>query len=184
MEIQVWYNNQYFNRIRQKIGPDGFLCVVIDACHSGNASRDEDDDDNQIIRGVNIGFSENGRTFAPKINNNGCFKIESRHDYGDILILEACRAYQNNYEINVDGKYYGSLSYYMCKVLNNKPITKNIDWVLEIKSLMQADPRLQNQNMVYEKSFWYGNNQQRISNQIFFRMQRSHGKIAYKNLWH
>ena len=48
--------NQYFNRIRQKIGPDGFLCVVIDACHSGNASRDENDDDNQIIRGVNIGF--------------------------------------------------------------------------------------------------------------------------------
>lgn len=145
--------NQYFNRIRLKIGSDGFLCVVIDACHSGNASRDEDDDDNQIIRGVNIGFSENGRTFAPKINSNGCFKIESRHDYGDILILEACRAYQNNYEIEVDGKYYGSLSYYMCKVLNNKPITKNIDWVLEIKSLMQADPRLQNQNMVYEKSF-------------------------------
>ena len=31
---------KYFTEIRRKIGEDGLLCVLIDACHSGNSCSD------------------------------------------------------------------------------------------------------------------------------------------------
>ena len=142
----------YFNRIRDNVGSQGFLCVVIDACHSGNSSRD-DDDDEKTVRGVSDGFSSSGKSFAPVINRSGSFKIESRQNAGDILIFEACRSYQNNYEIQVDGNHFGPLSYYVAKTLDNYQISKKLDWIFRIKSLMDGDRQILNQNMVYEKSF-------------------------------
>lgn len=41
--------NVYLNAIRNKIGAKGKLLVVIDACHSGDGTRGDDDD---IVRGV------------------------------------------------------------------------------------------------------------------------------------
>ena len=41
--------NVYLNAIRNKIGAKGKLLVVIDACHSGDGTRGEDD---EIVRGV------------------------------------------------------------------------------------------------------------------------------------
>ena len=143
---------RYFNRIRDNIGSQGFLCVVIDACHSGNSSRDENDDE-KTIRGVNDGFSISGKSFVPVINRSGSFKIESRQNAGDIIIFEACRSYQNNYEILVDGNHFGPLSYYVAKTLDSYKISKTMDWVYRIKSHMDGDRQIINQNMVYEKSF-------------------------------
>ena len=102
---------KYFTEIRRKIGAGGFLCVVIDACHSGNSSRD-DDDDEKILRGTKTGFSMSGKNFSPRIDKNSNFIIAKENGLSDILILEACRSYQNNFEINVNGKHYGPLSYY------------------------------------------------------------------------
>ena len=41
--------NVYLNAIRHKIGEKGKLLVVIDACHSGDGTRG---DDNEVVRGV------------------------------------------------------------------------------------------------------------------------------------
>ena len=41
--------NVYLNAIRNKIGTKGKLLVVIDACHSGDGTRGDDD---EIVRGV------------------------------------------------------------------------------------------------------------------------------------
>ena len=51
--------NGYFNQIRKKVGAKGFLCVVIDACHSGNTYKgDEIEDGEEIyISGTRDGFS-------------------------------------------------------------------------------------------------------------------------------
>ena len=35
--------NSYFKELRSKVGKKGLVCVVIDACHAGGASRGEDD---------------------------------------------------------------------------------------------------------------------------------------------
>lgn len=144
----------YFQKIRQAIGPKGFLCVVIDACHAGGSQRgDEDEDDEEVfIRGIKDGFSPNGKKYQPRVNTNGHFVIKSSSGQGDILILEACRSYQSNYEIKQDGQYYGPLSYYVNKALSSQTLAPNLKWVNEVERLMKKDPRLTRQNMVYETS--------------------------------
>lgn len=143
----------YFQRIRQAIGTTGFLCVVIDACHAGGSQRGEDfDEDEPICRGTKDAFSPNGKTYHPRVNTNGHFTIPSGDKLGNIVILEACRSYQSNYEIKQDGKYYGPLSYYINKALSTHNLTPNMKWVQEVKRLMDSDRRLTKQNMVYETS--------------------------------
>ena len=142
----------FFNQIREKIGENDLLCVVIDACHSGTSSRDEIEE-NDVLRGTSLGFSENGKIFSPRINRQGNFKIEKKSGFGDIVILEACRAYQYSKEIVKNGKNYGALSYYVNKVLENQKFTKSLDWVLQVDEQMKNDGALTDQNMVYETSF-------------------------------
>ncbi len=144
----------YFQRLRKKVGSSGFVCVVIDACHSGGASRGEDDteedDDEMYVRGTKRGFSPRGREFRPRINSKGHFLIPQEAGLADIVVLEACRSYQSNYEIKQSGKYYGPLSYYLSRVLSKRPLSRGMAFVLETKKLMDADRRLTRQNMVYE----------------------------------
>ena len=142
----------YFTAIRQKIGEKGLLCVVIDACYSGTGSRDEVDDEG-IARGTRLGFSEDGKLFAPRIDRQSNYKIDKIADAADIIVLEACRAYQINHEVIKNGRYFGALSYYITQVLNSHRITKNTDWILQVSNLMSNDPALISQNMVYEISF-------------------------------
>ncbi len=146
--------SKYFDQIRTKIGAKGFLCVVIDACHSGGSSRGEEseEDEEQIIRGTRDGFSSNGRAYRPRINTNGHFVINSNISQGDIIILEACRSYQSNCEVKQNGQYYGPLSYYINSVLKSTPLSKSLTWVQEVKRKMDSDRRLTRQNMVYETS--------------------------------
>ena len=143
----------YFQRIRQAIGTTGFLCVVIDACHAGGSQRGDDfEDDEPICRGTKQAFSPNGKEYRPRINTNGHFVIQTDGKSGNIIILEACRSYQSNYEIKQDGKYYGPLSYYVNKDLSTYSLAPNLKWVQEVKRLMDGDRRLTKQNMVYETS--------------------------------
>lgn len=144
----------YFQRLRSKVGRKGFVCVVIDACHAGGVSRGEDDmdEDEMFVRGTKRGFSPRGKDYHPTISAKGNFVIPKQAGYADIVVLEACRSYQSNYEIRQAGTYYGPLSYYVSRVLSRRPLARGKDWVLEVKQLMDADRRLMRQNMVYETS--------------------------------
>ena len=144
----------YFTRIRTAIGAKGFLCVVIDACHAGGSSRGEEDDEDvePICRGTKTGFSSSGKTYTPRINAKGHFTIEQTANQSNILILEACRSYQSNYEIKQEGQYYGSLSYYINQVLKEQTMNSSLNWVSKVKEKMDTDKRLIRQNMVYETS--------------------------------
>ena len=145
--------NTYFQKLRKAVGEKGMICVVIDACHSGGSSRGEEDEETQMfVRGTKNAFSPSGKDFRPRINAKGNFQIPKDTDSGNIVILEACRSYQSNYEIKESGKYYGSLSYYVSQVLEQKALSLNLDWVMEVKKMMDADTRLIRQNMVYETS--------------------------------
>ena len=144
----------YFSSIRTAIGSNGFLCVVIDACHAGGASRGEEDEEDieLFCRGTKFGFGPSGKSYNPRINTKGHFMIEQSTNQSEIIILEACRSYQSNYEIKQDGKYYGPLSYYVNKTLKDTPLSADITWVLNVKAQMDSDKRLTRQNMVYETS--------------------------------
>ena len=142
----------YFQKIRQAIGPKGFLCVVIDACHAGGSQRgDEDEDDEEVfIRGIKDGFSPNGKKYQPRVNTNGHFVIKSSSGQGDILILEACRSYQSNYEIKQNGTFYGPLTYYINQVLLGCQLSSDISWIDLVKKKMDQNPKLSKQNMVIQ----------------------------------
>lgn len=142
----------YFSNIRKAVGPTGFVFVVIDACHAGGSSRGEEDEES-FYRGTQSSFTPNGKTYRPRINTQGNFHVKSMKGMSQIIILEACRAYQTNCEILQDGSYYGPLSYYISKVMDTPSYNiSNMQWVNEVKKMMEGDSRLIRQNMVYETS--------------------------------
>lgn len=144
---------QYLTDIRIKAGANGFVYMVLDACHMGGASRGgEVDDEICFVRGSDKGFSLSGKIYAPKIDKRGTIPIQSVPDWADICVLEACRAYQTNAEIKQEGVYYGPLSFYINQAVQKKNLTPTLRWVEDVQFWMERDKRLIRQNMVIETS--------------------------------
>jgi len=144
--------NGYLKTIRNRVGPKGIVYVVIDACHAGSSYRGEEDEDSIVVRGSDKGFSKSNKQYAPRIDKRGKIKVEKANNLANICILEACRSYQVNSEICVEGKYYGSLSYYVNKILLSTKLDKSISWTECVAQLMNQDKRLIRQNPVIETS--------------------------------
>ena len=144
--------NEYLRSIRTKVGVKGFVYVVIDACHAGSSYRGDEEEDSVIIRGTNKGFSISNKQYTPRIDKRGKIKIEKNASMANICILEACRSYQVNSEIRENGKYYGSLSFYVDRILRTTKLTKNPSWTEKVALLMNKDSRLLRQNPVIETS--------------------------------
>lgn len=140
----------YCTRIRTAIGTEGILYVVIDACHAGKASMGIEE---SVIRGTKAGFSRSGKYYSPqKLEKGNYYNIPSSPSLGKVVFIEACRSYQVNKEIVVNGIHYGALSFYINRVLANHDLTKDSKWIETVKEMMDTDPRLANQNMVIEYS--------------------------------
>lgn len=144
--------NGYLRTIRNRVGPNGIVYVVIDACHAGSSYRGEEDEDSVIIRGTDKGFSKTNKQYAPRIDKRGKIKVESSAQMANICILEACRSYQVNSEIRASDNYYGSLSYYVNEVLKSSRLINDASWTEKVRILMDKDIRLVRQNLVVETS--------------------------------
>ena len=144
--------NGYFRTIRKNVGPNGFVYVVLDACHAGSSYRGDEEEDSVITRGTDRGFSMSSKPYVPRIDKRGKMKVEKSATMANICILEACRSYQVNSEIKEKGKYYGSLSYYVNKVLQTTSLGRDISWTEHVNRYMNQDMRLVRQNMVIETS--------------------------------
>ena len=143
--------NQYVKKLREKIGPRGFLYVVIDACHAGTSSRAND----ETVRGTKVGFTYNNKVFKPSAQKKSHYKIEASAKMSHVMYLEACRPDQVNMEIKVKDKRYGPLSYNIAQALQNSPLSTNANVFLSnVKaSIMKGGFWPNNQNMVTETSF-------------------------------
>ena len=145
----------YIIQIRKKIGMKGVLFVVLDACHSGTASRGEVNH----IRGIRDGFTRSGKEYTPDRTRetNDYFNISTSKGQSPVTFLEACRSYQQNKEV-LDREsriWYGSLSYYIAKALQQNTIDKSGKWIECVQKGMSGDRRLRKQNMVIESSEKY-----------------------------
>ena len=142
----------YFNSIRNKLGPEGQLVVILDACHSGTASRGDDDH----IRGTREGFTRSGKDYTPDRTQetNDYFTVASTKGQAPVTFIEACRSYQVNREVrDVDtNTWYGSLSYYIAKSMKDNNTVGSEEWIEAIKTGMANNRRLRKQNVVIEKS--------------------------------
>lgn len=143
--------NTYVKKLRDKIGPTGFLYVVIDACHAGTSSRAND----ETVRGTKVGFTYHNKVFKPSTDKKSHYKIEPSAKQSHVLYLEACRPDQVNMEIMVADKRYGPLSYNIAQALQTRPLSTNAEEFLNgVKaSIMKGGHWPTNQNMVTETSF-------------------------------
>ena len=143
---------KHFNDIRNKIGPNGHLYVILDACHSGTASRG----DNDHIRGTQEGFSRSGKFYSPDRTKetNDYFTVATSKGQSPVTFIEACRSYQVNREVrDVDtNTWYGSLSYYIAKAIMDNKILGSDEWLESVRRGMGHNRKLRKQNVVVEKS--------------------------------
>lgn len=84
--------------IKNKIGNNGKILVVVDACHSGDSSRGDGDDEDDVIRGV-------WNDFVIPVKK----KAKSRKAPERWLTLSACMDFQLNQEIK--NPQVGKLTY-------------------------------------------------------------------------
>lgn len=142
--------NQLVKKLREKIGPTGFLYVVIDACHAGTSSRAND----ETIRGTKVGFTYNNKVFKPSSTKKSHYKIVNAPKQSNVLFIEACRPDQVNTEIKVGDKRYGPLSYNIALTLSAKALSVDAEeFIKSLKTtIMNGGHWPNNQNMVIETS--------------------------------
>lgn len=142
----------YFNDIRSKLGSEGQLIVILDACHSGTASRGDDDH----IRGTREGFTRSGKDYTPDKTQvtNDYFTVASTKGQSPVTFIEACRSYQVNREVRdvETNTWYGSLSFYIAQSMKDNKTVGSDEWIEAIKTGMANNRRLRKQNVVIEKS--------------------------------
>ena len=153
--------NVYLNAIRNKIGAKGKLLVVIDACHSGDGTRGEDD---EIVRGVEdtlVVDSQNARglyeTFeAIKsffMGDNGKENIintKAKPLAERWITISACRSDQVNFEMKKPA--VGKLTYALWTELKNSDKVSNGEFMKRIRRFVyrNASSRPQQPEMTGE----------------------------------
>ena len=140
--------NVYLNAIRNKIGAKGKLLVVIDACHSGDGTRGDED---EVVRGVEdtlVVDSLNGRglyeTFEmlkslfmgdydkEKIINDKAKPLAERW-----ITISACRSDQVNVEMKSPA--VGKLTYALWKELKNSDKVNNDEFMRRIRKFVNRN---------------------------------------------
>lgn len=130
---------QYLTRLRSRIGREGVIAVVVDACHSGDSTRDLCENDSVVVRGVDVDFVIPGKRTGSSVRTPESW-----------LTLSACQDFQLNQEYNGVGKLTHILANnwreYVGK--SDQTIYKAIDEVYETrkyKGPVAQNPRLSGQ---------------------------------------
>lgn len=114
--------NDYLHQIREKVGENGKITVVADACHSGSATRDiESEQDTMVIRGASDDFL---------IPNKFRLFVRDRVQNIEWIVISACKSYQCNYEYNGAG----SLTYVLSLQADNLATTPAPQMARQIKA--------------------------------------------------
>ena len=107
-EVGCW-----LTKIRHAVGKKGQIVVSVDACHSGDSSRELDD---VPVRGVIQHF------IIPDTPKRTAAKMP---EYW--LTLSACKPFQRNCEVHTDNGYYGMLSYALYRLYQNFKGKDNVE---------------------------------------------------------
>lgn len=109
------YLGVLLDKIRRKTGPEGDLIVVLDACHSGTATRSIG-----ISRGTDVKFAPPGYEPAHQrgeLISRGFNEVGDDADLSPLVIFSGSSATEQNYEYVYEQTGYGSLSFAMSRVL-------------------------------------------------------------------
>ena len=140
--------NVYLNAIRNKIGAKGKLLVVIDACHSGDGTRGDDD---EIVRGVEdtlVVDSQNARGLYETFEAIKSFFVGDKGKENVIntkakplaerwITISACRSDQVNIEMK--SPTVGKLTYALWTELKNVDKVGNDEFMKRIRKFVNRN---------------------------------------------
>jgi hypothetical protein len=128
------------SKIRSRIGSKGSLVVMIDACHSGTATRGNEF---AICRGEAIPFQ--APEYKPKLVKNAAdidgFAEGPSSTLSNMIVFSASSPNQVNYETkDADNNGVGSLSFAFSKAVNDLALNSNYYLLFQkIKAQIQAN---------------------------------------------
>jgi hypothetical protein len=146
--------SSYVNDIRRRAGNKGFVIVSLDACHSGNSDRAPQDEDTPV-RGTRDIFGE--ESSVKKISDEDRYKssfVGIEKNGADVVYISACKPWDINKEIRIDGVGYGSLSYSVAMALDHTDMSNISQWLDSVYNKMKKDLKLA-QTPMFNNSFGY-----------------------------
>ena len=140
--------NVYLNAIRNKIGAKGKLLVVIDACHSGDSTRGDDDEivrgvedtlvvDSQNVRGLYETFEMIKSFFAGDNGKENVINTKAKPLAERWITISACRSDQVNVEMKSPA--VGKLTYALWKELKNSDKVNNDEFMRRIRKFVNRN---------------------------------------------
>lgn len=140
--------NVYLNAIRNKIGAKGKLLVVIDACHSGDGTRGDDDEivrgvedtlvvDSQNARGLYETFEAIKSFFVGDIGKENVINTKAKPLAERWITISACRSDQVNIEMK--NPTVGKLTYALWKELKNSDKVNNDEFIRRIRKFVNRN---------------------------------------------
>ena len=162
--------------IRKKLGTQGSLLVLLDACHSGTGTRSESF---AVTRGEPIPFANPENPLDSFINlsvveGQGFFETIS-DSVSNMVVISASSPHQENKQIKINNEELGSLSYSFYKALSQMTAGNTYQLLFEkIRATMQAF--IPEQIPMFE-----GNKQQLIfSGQYQAKENKVYIRVGYK----
>jgi hypothetical protein len=140
--------NVYLNAIRNKIGAKGKLLVVIDACHSGDGTRGDDDEvvrgvedtlvvDSLNARGLYEAFEMVKSLFMGDNDKEKIINTEAKPLAERWITISACRSDQVNIEMTKPA--VGKLTYALWKELKNRDKVNNDEFIRRIRKFVNRN---------------------------------------------
>lgn len=127
--------------IRKKLGSNGSLLVLLDACHSGTGTRDEGF---AVTRGEPIPFLDPENPLDSVINlseaetKQGFFEAEA-DSLSNMVVISASSPHQVNKQVVINNEELGSLSYSFYKALTEIAAGNTYELLFEkIRATIQA----------------------------------------------
>lgn len=128
--------NYYLNAIRNKIGDAGKMLVVIDACHSGGATRGDED---EVVRGVEDIF-ETIKSFiwgASADKGKTDVNPDAQENKERWITISACKSDQVNIEMKSPA--VGKLTYAIYKKVRESAGNDNEDFFRKIRMFVKSN---------------------------------------------
>lgn len=129
--------NYYLNAIRDKIGDSGKMLVVIDACHSGDATRGDED---EVVRGVEDIF-EAIKSFiwgtAREHNKKNVVNPNAKENKERWITISACKSDQVNFEMKSPA--VGKLTYALYKKVKEASRSDNGDFFRKVRMFVNSN---------------------------------------------
>lgn len=129
--------NYYLNAIRNKIGDVGKMLVVIDACHSGDATRGSDD---KVVRGVEDIFEAIKSFIWGEPSEKGKEKVvnpKAKENKERWITISACRSDQVNIEMK--NPVVGKLTYALYKKVKEASKDTNDEFFRKIRMFVNSN---------------------------------------------